>query len=296
MTDSDRSYVGRFAPSPSGPLHFGSLVAALGSYLDARQRNGRWLVRIEDLDPPREKPGAADHILRTLEAFGFQWDGEVLYQSHRVEAYREALDSIRRQGLCYPCGCTRKEINSAAAVGIEGPRYPGTCRGGLPAGRNARAIRMRTDNSAICFHDRIYGRQHQRLEQESGDFIIRRADGPFAYQLAVVVDDAFQDVTQIVRGADLLGSTPRQLYLQHCLGYTAPGYAHLPLVVDETGRKLSKQSQDLPVDGSKPIPALLEAMRFLNQPLAEAHPATPAEFWQWSIAHWDIARIEKRPA
>lgn len=293
MEELEPEYAGRFAPSPSGPLHFGSLVAALGSCLDARRQRGRWLVRIEDLDPPRARPGAADHILRTLDAFGFQWDGEVLYQSQRTEAYRNAIDELTRKGLCYPCGCSRKEINSVGVDGVDGPRYPGTCRGGLPPGRTPRAIRLRTDQSIIAFHDRICGQQQQRLEEASGDFVVRRADGPFAYQLAVVVDDAFQGVTQIVRGADLLSSTPRQLYLQQCLGYAVPGYAHLPIVVDETGRKLSKQSQDRPIERRNPVPALLSALRFLNQPQPEERPATPAEFWHWAIEHWDITRIDK---
>jgi len=270
-------------------------VAALGSYLDARHHRGDWLLRIEDLDPPREKPGAAAEILRTLEAFGFEWDGEVVYQSRRQSAYRHALENLQRHGLTYPCACTRREIDAAALSGIEGPRYPGTCRDGLPASRAPRAIRIRTDDTPFTFTDRICGPIRMQLEKDLGDFVIRRADGLFAYQLAVVVDDAFQGINQVVRGADLLLSTPRQIMLQQRLGLPTPDYAHLPLVVDSRGKKLSKQSDARPVDARKPLPALLAAAEFLNQPLPPEPPRRLDEFWSWTIQHWDASRIPSTP-
>jgi len=284
-------YRGRFAPSPTGSLHFGSLVAALGSYLDARAHQGQWLVRMEDLDRTREIKGAADEILRTLDRFGFEWDGEVLYQSRRREAYAEALERLLREDLAYPCGCTRKEINLAATPGIEGAVYPGTCSRGLPPGRTGRAIRLRTLNRTIGLADRIQGTLRQDLTRDIGDFVIRRADGYHAYQLAVVVDDAWQGVTQIVRGADLLASTPRQLHLQSLLGLRHPVYAHLPLAVDEAGRKLSKQSRDAPVEAARPLPSLLQALAHLGQTVPPAAPADLREFWEWATAHWDPARV-----
>ncbi len=284
-------YRGRFAPSPTGPLHFGSLVAALASYLDARSQGGEWLIRIEDLDTPREVPGAADQILRTLEAFGLGWDGEVLYQSRRLDAYRAAVEGLIDQAHAYPCACSRGEIAEAGAIGEDGPIYPGTCSNGLPSGRNARALRVRTPTEAISFEDRIQGRLQQQVRTEVGDFVICRADQIFAYQLAVVVDDAWQEITHIVRGADLLLSTPRQIHLQHLLGLPTPVYAHVPVAVDEHGRKLSKQAQDLPVDPRQPVPALLAALHFLNQPLpADAAPDL-ADLRAWALAHWAIDRV-----
>ncbi len=296
MSSPTPPYCGRFAPSPTGALHFGSLVAATACYLDARARRGKWLIRMEDIDPPREVPGAADDILRTLEAFGFEWDGAVLYQSRRTDAYRAALEQLQQQGDSYPCACSRKEIAQHGRPGAMGVIYPGRCRSGLPPGRSARAIRLRTPDRPITFVDAIQGPQRQSVAQEVGDFVIRRADGLFAYQLAVVVDDAWQGVTQVVRGADLLHSTPRQRHLQQRLGYPAPGYAHLPLVLDRSGNKLSKQARALPVDRKAPLPALLAALRFLHQPLPDERPASLDALWQWAIAHWDIRRIPRRPA
>jgi glutamyl-Q tRNA(Asp) synthetase len=288
---SPSNYRGRFAPSPTGPLHFGSLVAAVGSYLDARSRGGEWLVRIEDLDPPREKPGAAAAILRTLEAFGFEWDGEVLYQSDRVGRYREVLAELLTRRTAYLCSCSRKEIADSAVTGIEGPVYPGTCRTGPDPDRPATTLRVRTDDTPIAFQDRIHGKLSQRLASEIGDFIIRRADGLTAYQLAVVVDDADQGVTAVVRGADLLHSTPRQIHLQRLLNLPEPEYAHLPLVLDREGRKLSKQSSSRPVDPANPRPALEAALRFLGQPLPEQSPTELDELWRWAIERWDIGRV-----
>ena len=284
-------YRGRFAPSPTGSLHFGSLVAALGSYLDARAQEGQWVVRIEDLDRTREVKGAADEILRTLDLFGFEWDGEVIYQSRRTEAYADALEQLLREDLAYACGCTRKEINLAATTGIEGAVYPGTCSRGLPTGRKARAIRLRTLNQTVSLADRIQGTLQQDLARDVGDFVIRRADGYHAYQLAVVVDDAWQGINQIVRGADLLVSTPRQLHLQNLLELSHPEYAHLPLAVDTMGRKLSKQSRDAPVESAHPLQSLLQALAHLGQTLPPEKPVELQELWQWAIAHWEPAKV-----
>jgi len=291
---TDNKVCGRFAPSPTGPLHFGSLVAALGSYLSARSQGGAWRVRMEDLDPPREVKGAADDILRTLEVYGFEWDGEILCQSRRREAYEAALDVLRRQGALYACGCARKEIADSSVHGIEGPVYPGTCRAGLAAGRSARALRVRTDNALIEFDDRVQGRQQSQLESEIGDFVVRRADGLHAYQLAVVVDDAEQGITEIVRGADLLTSTPRQIHLQHLLGHPTPGYLHLPAVLNAQGEKLSKQTQAKPLALTDPVPALWQALAFLGQsPPPEWRSATRADFWAAVVARWSEVAIPR---
>jgi len=288
---SSTPYRGRFAPSPSGALHFGSLVAALGSYLDARKNRGQWLLRIEDLDPPREKPGASDEIIRTLDGFGFEWDGEILYQSHRHEAYEEALTRLAERKILYPCGCTRKEIANAGLEGLEGPIYPGTCRKHLPPGRAARAFRVVTDDRPVSFRDRVCGNLSQKLFTESGDFVVRRADGLFAYQLAVVVDDACQQINQVVRGADLLNSTPRQIYLQRLLDLPQINYAHLPLVLNAEGKKLSKQTRAHPVNRKEPLPALLAALNFLKQLLPPEPPGNLAEFWEWSLSVWDLEKL-----
>jgi glutamyl-Q tRNA(Asp) synthetase len=257
-------YVGRFAPSPTGSLHFGSLVAALASWLDARAARGRWLVRMENLDQPREQAGAAHEILLTLERFGLYWDEPVVFQSLRTELYGRALETLREDA--YWCGCTRREIaDSSAGVATDGAQiYPGTCRAGLPAGKTARAMRIKTGPQKISFHDRAQGEQHQDLASEIGDFVLYRADGQFAYQLAVVVDDAEQSVTDVVRGADLLGSTARQIHLQRLLGYGQPRYLHVPMAVNRAGEKLSKQSGAPPVDASRKEQVLRQALLFLG--------------------------------
>lgn len=295
MSSSDGSEQSRarFAPSPSGPLHFGSLLAAVGSFADARAAGGIWLVRIEDLDRTRELPGAADDILRTLDQFGLHWDETVLYQSQRTEAYAAALTALRAQGLTFPCACSRRQIAACGNPGPEGPVYPGTCRDGIPQGRQARSERLRIDDTQIEIEDRIQGPITQDLAAEVGDFVLRRADGLHAYQLAVVVDDAAQRINSIVRGADLLFSTPRQVYLHRLLGLAHPCYAHLPLVIDHTGRKLSKSLAAAPVDPSNPLPALRRAWRLLGQsPMPEA-PGSVAEFWQWAAMHWYIERVPR---
>jgi glutamyl-Q tRNA(Asp) synthetase len=245
--------VGRFAPSPTGPLHLGSLVAAAGSWLFARAAGGRWLVRMEDIDTPRVVPGSAEEILDALRRYGLGWDGEVLYQSSRGEAYRDALRELRAKGLAYDCACSRAELQRAASAPLGKELvYPGTCRNGLPPDRPARAIRFRVPEETIQFDDLIQGETREVVAAETGDFVIRRADGPFAYQLAVVVDDAAQGVTQVVRGADLLTSTARQIALQRALGLPTPAYAHLPLIVNAEGAKLGKR------DGALPLPSLDE--------------------------------------
>lgn len=245
---------GRFAPSPTGPLHLGSLVAAVGSWLFARQAGGRWLVRMEDLDTPRVVPDSAEDILGALRRYGLEWDGEVVWQSQRLALYETALESLRARGLAYDCACSRAELQRAASapLGAEA-RYSGTCRAGLPPGRVARAVRFRVPSGVIAFDDAIAGRIEEDVAAATGDFVIKRADGPFAYQLAVVVDDAEQGVTQVVRGGDLLSSTARQIALQRALGLPQPSYAHLPLVTGPDGTKLGKR------DGALPLPALDDA-------------------------------------
>jgi len=287
-------YRGRFAPSPTGPLHFGSLVAAVGSFLEARARVGAWLVRMEDLDPPRTAPGAADDILRTLQACGMAWDGVVVHQSARGDAYHSALHRLRDKGLVYPCACSRREIADSAVAGVEGPVYPGTCRTGLPPGKTARALRINTRGTVVAFDDALQGRIAHDLEKESGDFVLYRADDVYAYQLAVVVDDAEQGITDIVRGADLLGSTPRQLYLQKLLGLPQPRYAHLPVAMNAAGEKLSKQTFAAPVDAAKPLPVLAAALSFLGQqPPRELARGTVKGLWDWALKNWKLERVPR---
>lgn len=280
-------YRGRFAPSPTGPLHFGSLVAAVGSFLDARAHGGAWLVRIDDLDLPRCVPGAADDILRTLEAYGLEWDGEVAYQSRRGEYYRAALAELERLGTVYPCACTRREI-ADSAVGPDGAAiYPGTCRSGLAPGRTPRAVRLRVEGAALEFSDALQGRISHDLANEIGDFVIRRADGLFAYQLATAVDDAAQGITTVVRGCDLIDSTPRQICLQRLLGLPTPAYAHLPVAVNARGEKLSKQTLAPAVSGHDPVLVLRNVLRFLGQELPdEARDAGLADLLQLAIERW----------
>ena len=286
-------YRGRFAPSPTGPLHFGSLVAAVGCFLEARTRGGDWLVRMDDLDPPRIAPGAADDILRALAACGMEWNGAVVYQSTRSNAYHSALHRLREKGLVYPCACSRREIADSAVAGIEGLVYPGTCRGGLPPGKSARAL-VDTRGAAIAFDDALQGRVAHDLEKAFGDFVLYRADDVYAYQLAVVVDDAEQGITDVVRGADLLGSTPRQVYLQQLLGLPRPRYVHLPVAVNPAGEKLSKQTHAAPIDAGNPLPALLATLSFLGQqPPRELARASVKELWDWALKNWKLERVPR---
>ena len=285
-------YRGRFAPSPTGPLHFGSLIAALASYADARAAHGEWLVRIEDVDTPRTRAGAGDAILATLERLGFEWDGPVWRQSERTANYAEALRRLAARDLVYACVCTRSE-RAADPVGPIGERiYPGICRHGIAAqaGDRRRAIRIRAPASTIAFTDRLYGEVAQSLARDVGDFVVRRSDGLFAYQLAVVVDDAAQAITDIVRGADLLASTPRQIFLQRALDVPTPRYLHVPVAIDAHGRKLSKQAGARALAGA-PLDALLAAWRFLDQPAPRETLASIAEFWSWARAHWRPSRL-----
>ena len=289
------AYRGRFAPSPTGPLHFGSLIAALSSYLEARTQQGEWLVRIEDVDAPRCKPEYESAILRTLACYGFRIDGEIMRQRDRVHDYQLALNRLHNDSCIFGCACTRKEIGDAQLGSDGAPIYPGTCRNGLPAGKEARAWRLRVGWQQISFHDAVQGEVTQNLATEVGDFVLLRADGLFAYQLAVVLDDAEQQITHVVRGADLLDSTPRQIWLQQCLGVPMPHYAHLPVVVNGAGEKLSKQTLADPLNDSEPVPALWRALHFLGQqpPLALCDSSL-TELWQWALHNWSLAKIPRQ--
>ena len=272
----------RFAPSPTGPLHAGSLLAAVGSYLDARTTGARWLVRIEDLDTPRVVPGCADEQLRTLEAFGFEWDGDVLYQSTRREAYRAAIAELDAAGRVFRCSCSRKDL-----VGDENDahRYPGTCRHG-PTKPGPVALRFRVSDGPIHFDDGFLGTRQFDLSN-LGDFVIERRDGLATYQLAVVIDDAFQNVTRVVRGADLEASTPWQIDLQRALGLPTPSYAHLPLLLEADGRKLSKSMRALPLDPSAAPEALTSTLTLLSQaPPPGLAASSTADVWKWALANW----------
>jgi glutamyl-Q tRNA(Asp) synthetase len=328
MTHST-NYRGRFSPSPTGSLHFGSLVAAVGSYLDAKRHHGTWLVRMEDLDTPRCVSSSADDILRTLAAFGLHSDEPVLYQSQRTAAYEDALHHLQTFGAIYPCCCTRREIADSALHGIDGQIYPGTCRNGISEGREGRAWRVRTDylcrhsrengNPAIQnaffsnpldsrfrgndetqnlvgvieFDDALQGRVTQHLENEIGDFVVKRADGLFAYQLAVVVDDAFQGITHIVRGADLLHSTPRQIYLQQLLGLPTPHYMHLPIAVNAQGEKLSKQTLAQAIGTDHVVATLVSVLEFLQQqPPVELRDGSVEEILNWAVMNWRLEPLK----
>jgi glutamyl-Q tRNA(Asp) synthetase len=280
-------YVGRFAPSPTGPLHFGSLVAALASWLDARAANGAWLVRMEDLDRPREQPGAAAAILRQLTDLGLGWDGDVETQASRTAWYGSALARLSAAGHVYSCACTRKEMEDSALAPDGARIYPGTCRNGMPPGKAARAVRVRTNDAPIRFVDRAQGECTQSVEREVGDFVLLRADGLHAYQLAVVVDDAAQGVTDVVRGADLLDSTARQIHLQRLLGHAQPRYLHVPVAVNAAGEKLAKQT-GAPAAGPQDIGA---ALAFLgHEPPANSGVR---EQLAWAKMNWNPARIPR---
>lgn len=285
-------YVGRFAPSPTGPLHFGSLVAAVASYADARLHNGRWLIRIEDVDTTRCSPAAERVILDQLAAYGFASDGAIVRQSERSALYAAALDTLMAARQVYACACTRSQLAGATRNDDGETIYPGTCRTrALPLSGHALRIRVPAPGlDEIVFNDRLLGSLRQSLVREVGDFVLRRADGVFSYQLAVVVDDHLQGVTQVVRGADLLGNTPRQCYLQSCLGYARPGYLHIPLARNARGEKLSKQTRALAIATDNVVPTLHQAWRFLGQqPLPDARTVT--RFWRDAAATWQPERI-----
>ena len=284
------AYIGRFAPTPSGYLHFGSLVAALASYLDARAVGGRWLLRMEDLDPPREVPGAQDAILSTLESYGLHWDGELVRQSERHAEYRALVERLLERGLAYACSCSRKRLEGYQGI------YPGFCRDAGHARANA-AIRLRVPERRYGFDDRGQGRYSQDLAREVGDFVIQRRDGLYAYQLAVVLDDAWQGVTDVVRGADLLDSTPRQLYLQELLGVAQPRYLHVPLIIQPDGHKLGKSYRSPPLPADQATPLLIRALRALGQALPEqAEYGRPEELLRWASQRWDAGLIPRTPS
>jgi glutamyl-Q tRNA(Asp) synthetase len=277
-------YVGRFAPSPTGPLHFGSLLAAVASYLQARSRSGSWLLRVEDIDPPRQQDGAIEEILTALEHYGFEWDGPVSYQSENAARHRQVIEGLRAASLAYPCSCSRRDL-ATAKRGPLGAIYPGTCRKGFTG--EEFAIRVRTDDEAIEFVDALQGPYCQRLESETGDFVILRRDGLIAYHLAVVVDDYDQGITEIVRGIDLLDSTPRQIHLQRVLGYRTPDYLHIPVAENEQGQKLSKLTGAPAIPLQNVSQTLLAALEALGQhPPQGLAGGSPDDIWSWAVKHW----------
>ncbi len=281
------SYTGRFAPSPTGPLHFGSLLAALASYLDAKHQQGRWLLRIENPDPLREQPCATDHILYTLDTYGLHWDGEVIYQNQRQDYYQHLLEKLIQQDLAYPCDCSRKQLKLRNAL----QHYDRHCLKHPPDKQAQTAIRARYTLENLCFNDRILGIQ-QANNCVQGDFIIFRRDGLFAYQLAVVADDHAQKINQVVRGADLLQETFAQIQLQQHLNLTSPDYAHIPLATTADGQKLSKQNLAPALENRNPAIELLQALRILNQELPpEPLSQTVESLLQWAISHWHIERV-----
>ena len=279
-------YVGRFAPSPTGDLHFGSLVTAVASYLQAKKSGGKWVLRVEDIDPPREVVGSAARIILDLSHFGLIADEPALFQSQRSGAYEQACERLLSTHQAYWCGCSRTDL---PASGV----YPGTCRNGLPPGKQPRSIRIKVSSTPIRFHDRLQGEQIDNLAASVGDFVIRRADGLFAYQLAVVMDDAFQNITEVVRGADLLDSTARQIHLQSCLGLPTPTYAHLPVALLSDCSKLSKSSHSDPVRCELPVVSLRLALAFLGH----AAPVQDlAGAWQWALENWSLDNVPQVPA
>ncbi|NNC77740.1 MAG: tRNA glutamyl-Q(34) synthetase GluQRS [Woeseiaceae bacterium] len=294
MVSESSPYVGRFAPSPTGPLHFGSLLAAVASYLEAIRHDGRWYVRIDDIDPPREQPGAADGIISTLAAYGFEWHGDVIFQSRSAERHRAALEQLLENGHAYPCGCSRRDIADAPG-GPLGQIYPGTCRAGTTASEFA--YRVRTIDTPVVFQDSLQGPQELSLESQSGDFVIFRRDSLVAYQLAVVVDDAALGVTHIVRGIDLMPSTPRQIWLQQLLHLQTPIYAHIPVAVHADGEKLSKLTGAPGIPVERPEKTLLAALLTLEQaPPATLSGASLQEVWSWAEENWDMQLLSSKTA
>lgn len=287
------AYRGRFAPSPTGPLHFGSLVAAVASFTDARHAGGRWSLRIDDVDETRTRPGAEDGILRDLEAHGLYWDGPITRQTGRRHRYAEALDHLRDAGLLFRCNCSRKRLaGRGIRRGLEGPIYDGHCLRQPPAADMTAAFRVHVDDDMVAFEDRIAGRVSQRLSDDVGDFVVRRVDGLTAYQLAVVIDDAEEGINEVVRGADLLASTPRQIWLQHRLGLDTPRYAHVPLVYDSRGRKLSKRDAAKPITSAPPLERLKAAWEHLGQQRPPSDILSLDTFWTWAIPAWRIEQVQ----
>lgn len=292
QTSNSNSYVGRFAPSPTGPLHLGSLVTAVASFLQAKSKGGRWLLRIEDIDPPRQQLGAAESIIRALDNYGFEWDGSIIYQSKNHDAHENALQSLIDQSLTYPCKCTRRDLVDLK-TGPLGKIYPGTCRD--LKGLSDTAIRLKTDDIEIDFEDSLQGRFAQRLESESGDFVIRRRDGLISYNLAVVVDDEIQGVTEVVRGFDLLDSTPRQIWLQRLLNYRTPNYIHVPIVTREDGNKLSKLTGAAGISLNSTSKTLCAALTILGQnPPTDLASSLIPDIWSWANENWQIKDLVGR--
>ena len=292
---TNNSYRGRFAPSPTGDPHLGTLIAAVASYLQARSNRGEWLLRIEDVDTLRRVPGADDTLLKTLDKFGFEWDNEVIWQSRRTGLYQRALEHLIEEERVFPCTCSRKLLAQTTAE-LSG-LYPGTCRSRRFPIQHEHAIRIRAADITISFDDAVAGEYRQSLSRECGDFVVRRRDGLFAYQLAVVVDDALQGITEVVRGADLLDSTPRQIYLQQCLKYQKPDYLHVPLMLDQQGRKLSKSEGAARLNPDRPAKSLYTALEHLGQqPPAELEHATATDIWQWAVENWDTGQIPTLPS
>lgn len=286
-------YVGRFAPSPSGPLHLGSLLAAVASYLQAKANNGRWLLRIEDIDPPREQAGADRIIIDALRAYGFEWDGPVIYQSHSLQRHEQLVSELLLNGNAYPCTCSRRDLANAKRSSL-GTIYPGNCRNGSRS-QGDFAIRVRTNNQPIQFCDRLQGNVVQRLETESGDFVIKRRDGLIAYHLAVVADDNEQGVTEVVRGIDLLDSTPRQIHLQNLLSFQTPHYLHIPVAENLDGQKLSKLTGATAVDTQHVGPSLVRVLQLLGQqPSRGLANASLGSIWHWAIEHWQVNALENQ--
>ena len=290
ISDGNTLYRGRFAPSPTGPLHFGSIVAAVGSYADARAHNGQWHLRIDDIDETRTVPGAESAILQTLEVLGFEWSGLPTRQSHKQSRYLDIVHTLLDQNYAFPCGCSRRDVQAHGQAQITAMSYPGTCREGLPPGRTSRTIRLHVPDTTSVLTDRFLGLFEQNLAREVGDFVVHRADGFAAYQLAVVVDDEDEGITHVVRGADLLSSTPRQQLLQTYLGFTTPSYAHVPVVIDSAGHKLSKQNAAHPIPDTHPLPVLMNAWRFLGQ-VTPSQVANVDEFWKSATWLWSPERI-----
>ena len=285
---------GRFAPSPTGPPHFGSLMAALASFLDSRSQGGRWLLRIEDLDPPREVPGASDNIIRTLAHYGLEWDDQVLFQSDRLSIYRKNLDALISQGLAYPCSCTRSEMKRRDALAL----YDGHCRTHTPRPGTQCAVRALYPAEDVQFHDRIQGNRLYPGQDGRGDFVIFRRDQLFAYQLAVVVDDAYQRVDQVVRGFDLIDETPRQIVLQKHLGLVTPSYAHIPVATNAEGQKLSKQTyapalSDSDQDRSRNLYFALEILG--QNPPAALREEAAQTILEWGVSNWHIEAVPRQP-
>ena len=285
-------YTGRFAPSPTGPLHFGSLVAAVGSYLQARQQQGKWLLRIDDIDPKKKKKGAADNIIRTLEQFGFEWDEQVLYQSARYSYYQDVVDDLVKQKLAYPCSCSRNSILKKTGQQKGEIIYPGFCRNGPLKKSSTYSIRLRTKHEQIRFNDTLMGAFAVDLENEQGDFIIQRRDRFFSYHLASAIDDAEQGITEVVRGSDLLNCTASQLYVQQVLNLTSPQYCHLPLAINPSGQKLSKQNHARAIDPQHAVRLLVKTLKFLGQmPSKELITTNKEEVWNWAIKHWRLELV-----